>query len=483
MAVQIARRTTLSMAVALGGAALTGLTAGPARAAGIADVDAFVSRHNGALVDYDGYPTDWPWQCFDLWVFYCREVVGFQNVLSTQYGGHPGYACAIWDGFDYNGSGSYFNKIDAGSAPQKGDVAVWQFGAYNHATSHVAVILEDRGSNVLVFEQNGWPDRHCAVQQTTKSGIAGYLRPKQFVGPVGPPTSPLLNNDTVAFQANTGNMFSVGPNGTKDHQLGMRVGTSPSVAKLTSGINAFAVHANTGGLWTVDGSGTYNRQIGMMAGTSPAITALNDGTYKVALQSNTGSLCTYGSAGGWDYRQGVMAGTSPAIATLANGDTIVAFQANTGSLFTLGPDGTRDWKQGMMAGTSPAITAIGNEYQIAFQANTGSLITYGAAGNKDWQLGMMKDTSPSITTLSDGSFIAAFQANTGDLYTAGPSGIRNWGLGMMNKTSPSVSAWGSAAGFEVAFQANTGSLFTVGSRLDKDWQQGVMAGTSPSGGH
>ena len=145
------------MAVALGGAALTGLTAGPARAAGIADVDAFVSRHNGGLVDYDGYPTDWPWQCFDLWVFYCREVVGFQNVLSTQYGGHPGYACAIWDGFDYNGSGSYFNKIDAGSAPQKGDVAVWQFGAYNHATSHVAVIIEDRGSNVLVFEQNGWP--------------------------------------------------------------------------------------------------------------------------------------------------------------------------------------------------------------------------------------------------------------------------------------------------------------------------------------
>lgn len=483
MKTEISRRTTLSMAALLGGVALSGVAVGPARAAGLAEVDAFVSRYNGKYVDYDGYPVNDRYQCFDLWVFYCREVVGFQNTLSSQYGQHPGYACAIWDGFNSNGSGTYFIKVSATSTPQKGDVAVWQFGALNHTSSHVAIVMEDRGSNILVFEQNGWPSKACAVQQTTKSGIAGYLRPKQFAGPVVPPPSPIPDNDTVAVQANTGSMFSVGPAGARDHQLGMKAGTSPSVAKLTSGVNAFAVHANTGGLWTVDASGTYNRQLGMMSGTSPAITALNNGGYRVAVQANTGNLWSYGSAGATDMKLAMWPGTSPAIATLANGETIIAFHANTGSLWTIGPEGIRDWEQGMMPGTSPAVTAFGNAYQLAFQANTGSLFCVGAAGNKDWQVGMMNGTSPSITTLSNGTFVAAVQANTGDLWTAGTAGIRNWAVGMMSKTSPTVSAWGTAAGFEVGFQANTGSLWTLGSRIDKDWKLGMMAGTSPSGGN
>ena len=71
---------------------------------------------------------------------------------------------------------------------------------------------------------------------------------------------------------------------------------------------------------------------GMRAGTSPSIAALSTGGYEMAFQANTGSLWSVGSDqhGSWGY--GMMAGTSPSIAALSTGGYEMAFQANTGSL-------------------------------------------------------------------------------------------------------------------------------------------------------
>jgi hypothetical protein len=116
-----------------------------------------------------------------------------------------------------------------------------------------------------------------------------------------------------------------------------------------------AFQANTGSLWSVGTDNHGNWSQGMMAGTSPAITALSGGGYEMAFQANTGSLITIGSAGNRNWQLGMKAGTSPAITGLPGGGFEVAFQANTGSLWSVGTDNKGAWNLGMKAGTNPAI--------------------------------------------------------------------------------------------------------------------------------
>jgi hypothetical protein len=168
--------------------------------------------------------------------------------------------------------------------------------------------------------------------------------------------------DTVGlggFQANTGNLWLVEPNGGQDQALGMMAGTSPAIAATKEGTSAaVAFQANTGNLWTLDPTGAHDRKLGMMAGTSPAICPIGNNLYAVAFQANTGNLWTMDPAVTQDRKLGMMAGTSPAICPIGNNLYAVAFQANTGNLWTMDPAVTQDRKLGMEAGTSPAITEV-----------------------------------------------------------------------------------------------------------------------------
>jgi cell wall-associated NlpC family hydrolase len=123
----------------------------------------------------------------------------------------------------------------------------------------------------------------------------------------------------------------------------------------TSGGFEVAFQANTGSLWSVGASNHGNWSQGMMAGTSPSITALSGGGYEMAFQANTGDLITIGSAGNKNWRLGMMHGTSPSIAGLSGGGFEVAFQANTGSLWSVGASNHGAWNLGMMSNTSPSI--------------------------------------------------------------------------------------------------------------------------------
>jgi hypothetical protein len=51
----------------------------------------------------------------------------------------------------------------------------------------------------------------------------------------------------------------------------MAAGTSPSVAALSGGDFEVAFHANTGNLWTLGPSGNLNRRLGMAQSTSPSV--------------------------------------------------------------------------------------------------------------------------------------------------------------------------------------------------------------------
>src|SRR5207244_13384022 len=113
-----------------------------------------------------------------------------------------------------------------------------------------------------------------------------------------------------------------------------------------SGITALAIggyevacQANTGNLWTVGPDGGKDWGLGMMAGTSPSITALANGGYEVAFQAKTGNLWTIGSDQHVDLALGTMAGTSPSITS------------NTGDVWEVGSDHHGDWRLRMDART------------------------------------------------------------------------------------------------------------------------------------
>lgn len=125
----------------------------------------------------------------------------------------------------------------------------------------------------------------------------------------------------VAFQAaGSSYLWTVGTFGNRDWQLGVKSGTSPSVAKLPTGGFQAAFQANTGDLWSAGSAGTKSWNLGMAAGTSPSIAALAGGGYEIAVQTNGGQLWTTSNTGATTNTQQGMAGaTSPSIAALAGG--------------------------------------------------------------------------------------------------------------------------------------------------------------------
>lgn len=195
----VSRRVLLGLTGAIAAVMATYTQAAErAEAAGLISVDQFVQNLKGKFMDADGA---YGAQCVDLWILYCRQVVGGgEFILPT------GYADSIWSYQDSRGRGDLFTKVAASNSPRKGDVVVWAMGSQNHPSSHVAVVIEDRGSNLLVFEQNGWPLRSCEIQQTTKSGVSGYLRPQFVLGEEMPSAQEIASavlNQPIARQGSS----------------------------------------------------------------------------------------------------------------------------------------------------------------------------------------------------------------------------------------------------------------------------------------
>jgi hypothetical protein len=298
------------------------------------------------------------------------------------------------------------------------------------------------------------------------------------------PTTPVSTPDGIdlAFQANTGALWTAGADGTKDWNLGMKAGTSPAIA-VEDGHFQVAFQANTGSLWLARGDGhAEDLKLGMQNETTPAICALDGGGYQIAFQANTGNLWTTGTAGTHDTGQPMMAGTSPSIACLPGGGYEVAYQASSSSLVTTGSAGTRVWNLGMNTQSSPAIAGLSaGEYVVAFEANTNNLwVVDSKHGGGDQNLGMYAATNPSIVALADGGWQVAFEANTTALWTHGTAGTFNREYGMLAGTSPAI-ARGKGGGYDVAFQANTTALWVVAvDGTGGDQRLGMMPGTSPA---
>lgn len=159
----------------------------PATAGAAMSVDQFIAKHNGGKWDFDGA---YGAQCVDLIQYYNRDVVG-----APRLGGNAKDLYA-------NASGNHYHKLGAGTTPVKGDVAVWGSsvgGGYGHA----GIVTADQGGSVRILSQNN----HHPYNGTTpteiismsKSGIIGYLRPKNLTPPPPPGHAPTGHYDSVVL--------------------------------------------------------------------------------------------------------------------------------------------------------------------------------------------------------------------------------------------------------------------------------------------
>lgn len=149
----------------------------------------YLASVDGVAIDVDGGNGA---QCWDLWSHYAVNLIGAAvRPTYTGAGGayqHGGtWTCNVWHGFDRSGLGQWFTPVSG--PPQRGDVAIWEFGQPSTPHSHIAIVVEDRGDAVLCMTQNPGPSHYGLI---TKAGTLGYLRPDNqsfFDGPTAPAES------------------------------------------------------------------------------------------------------------------------------------------------------------------------------------------------------------------------------------------------------------------------------------------------------
>lgn len=133
----------------------------------------YLASVDGVAIDVDG---QYGAQCWDLWSHYAMNLFGASMwATNTNSGGLThmrGYACELWHNAWTSPICNWFTPVTG--TPQRGDVAIWEFGSAVAPSSHVAIVVEDRGDSVLCMTQNPGA---CHYGQISKAGILGYLRP------------------------------------------------------------------------------------------------------------------------------------------------------------------------------------------------------------------------------------------------------------------------------------------------------------------
>jgi len=132
------------------------------------NIDNFLAKYQNKSNDFDGYYGS---QCFDLFQFYNRDVVGAPFVTGAG-------AKDIWNTYPKD----FYERIDntPTAYPKKGDVVIWgsAYGPYGH----VAIASEDgnpQTDSFTVLSQND-PAGVPSIYKTYSDwkGVLGWLRPK-----------------------------------------------------------------------------------------------------------------------------------------------------------------------------------------------------------------------------------------------------------------------------------------------------------------
>ena len=133
-------------------------------------IDQFIQTYNGSTVDVDGF---YGGQCWDLWSRYAQDVAGVPQSATNTVNGYAGSVyTSTWD--QQPALRDKFDRLPAGTAPRKGDVAFWGNAPATPYT-HVAIVIADQGGSLLCLTQNPGATHQAII---TKNGLLGYLRPK-----------------------------------------------------------------------------------------------------------------------------------------------------------------------------------------------------------------------------------------------------------------------------------------------------------------
>ena len=133
------------------------------------NLDDFIEKYDGEYLDWDGYPPDDPYQCFDLFRFYVHEVWNLPQFPPT---GDQG-AKVIYDAVD-----NQYIKVDntPQGVPQKGDVVIYD-GRAGGGFGHVSIFISGDTNNFLCFEQNRPTGSPCHVGESSYAAVRGWFRP------------------------------------------------------------------------------------------------------------------------------------------------------------------------------------------------------------------------------------------------------------------------------------------------------------------
>ena len=151
-------------------------------------LQSYMRRVQGKSIDVD---RKWGAQCVDLSKDWGISVFGLA----------PG---AYGNGVDVARNISRapgWTWVDRKERAQPGDIASWgdPYGVdpkTGEVYGHTAIVVEDRGNTLLVFQQNGFDEGTRAhTRVLDKDGLRGYARPPR---PVAPPADPQTGMHTIA---------------------------------------------------------------------------------------------------------------------------------------------------------------------------------------------------------------------------------------------------------------------------------------------
>lgn len=141
----------------------------------------FKNKYNGQYVDVDGYPKEWPYQCFDLAQLYFQEVLNVPDYVLAGCG----YVKNMLVGEKRQLLNEYFYEVDHNHM-EAGDVCIWDETIGK--AGHIAMYDHYNENGVFFFSQNPNPSQ---VMQITMNGMHCFHRKSET-----PPLPPVT--DTVA---------------------------------------------------------------------------------------------------------------------------------------------------------------------------------------------------------------------------------------------------------------------------------------------
>ena len=134
------------------------------------NLDNFINNYKGTVVDWDNA---YGAQCVDL----ARAFINYVAQMYQPCAVESAYQCFNrWA--DFKCFKKILKKVSAEQL-RRGDLAIWNKTSTN-PHGHIAIVMADKGDNLLIFEQNGFKQDGAKISSHTKSGLMGGLRVCNF---------------------------------------------------------------------------------------------------------------------------------------------------------------------------------------------------------------------------------------------------------------------------------------------------------------